>query len=107
MNILKFCTHCGKEIMDEAVICPSCGCSVQTANSTHIVEVDKSVSAGWIFLSLLFPLVGSIYFFAAIKTRPMCAKVCSIVAIISWLTGLSDFLGGFIFGFLGAYLGII
>ena len=25
---MKFCTHCGKELLDEAVICPSCGCAV-------------------------------------------------------------------------------
>ena len=23
---MKNCTKCGKEIMDEAVICPGCGC---------------------------------------------------------------------------------
>ena len=25
---MKFCQKCGKEIVDEAVICPGCGCSV-------------------------------------------------------------------------------
>lgn len=25
---MKYCTHCGKELMDEAVICPGCGCPV-------------------------------------------------------------------------------
>ncbi len=25
---MKYCTHCGAEIMDEAVICVHCGCSV-------------------------------------------------------------------------------
>ena len=25
---MRFCSKCGKEIMDEAVICPGCGCSV-------------------------------------------------------------------------------
>lgn len=25
---MKYCTHCGKELFDEAVICPSCGCPV-------------------------------------------------------------------------------
>ena len=28
-----FCSKCGKEIFDEAVICPSCGCV--TGNYTH------------------------------------------------------------------------
>lgn len=23
---MKFCTHCGKQLLDEAVICPNCGC---------------------------------------------------------------------------------
>ncbi len=27
---MKYCTHCGKEIMDEAVICVGCGCSVDS-----------------------------------------------------------------------------
>lgn len=26
---MKFCTHCGKEVLDDALICPNCGCSVQ------------------------------------------------------------------------------
>lgn len=26
---MKYCTHCGKEIMDEAVICVGCGCAVE------------------------------------------------------------------------------
>ncbi len=34
---MKYCTHCGKELLDEAVICVGCGCAVdghntQTAN---------------------------------------------------------------------------
>ncbi|MBQ5321422.1 MAG: hypothetical protein J6K88_05155 [Oscillospiraceae bacterium] len=30
---MKFCTYCGKEIADEAVICLGCGCNTQKANS--------------------------------------------------------------------------
>ena len=25
---MKFCQTCGKEIMDEAIVCPNCGCAV-------------------------------------------------------------------------------
>ncbi len=25
---MKFCQKCGKELLDEAVICPNCGCTV-------------------------------------------------------------------------------
>lgn len=24
---MKYCTHCGKELLDEAAICPGCGCA--------------------------------------------------------------------------------
>lgn len=27
---MKYCSHCGKELLDEAVICPGCGCAVGT-----------------------------------------------------------------------------
>ena len=28
-----FCSKCGKEILDEAVICPNCGCATKNLNS--------------------------------------------------------------------------
>ena len=34
---MKYCIHCGAEIMDEAVVCVHCGCSVK--NDTPITEV--------------------------------------------------------------------
>ena len=27
---MKYCVHCGTELLDEVVICPGCGCPVQT-----------------------------------------------------------------------------
>lgn len=30
---MKFCTYCGREIADEAVICLGCGCKTQKVNS--------------------------------------------------------------------------
>lgn len=26
---MKYCSHCGREVLDDAVICPGCGCSVR------------------------------------------------------------------------------
>ena len=69
--------------MDEAVICPGCGCSVQTTNN-QVAEVDESVSAGLVVLAVLIPLFGIIYWPVKAKTRPKCAKACGIAAIISW-----------------------
>ena len=27
---MKFCSKCGKEIHDDSIICPGCGCSVES-----------------------------------------------------------------------------
>lgn len=81
---MKFCQHCGKEILDEAVICPGCGCSVQTADNTA-KEVDESISIGLVVLAVLIPLFGIIYWPVKAKTRPRCATACGIAGIISWV----------------------
>lgn len=33
----KFCSHCGKEIDEQAVICPHCGCQVKAFEQPNIV----------------------------------------------------------------------
>jgi len=82
---MKFCRHCGKEILDEAVICPNCGCSAQDTNTAQVTAVDESVSVGLVILSVLIPLFGIIYWPVKAKTRPKCAVACGIAAIISWV----------------------
>lgn len=79
---MKFCQHCGKELFDEAVVCPGCGCAVQTTPA-----VDESVSVGLVILSALIPLFGIIYWPVKAKTRPKCALACGIAAIIGWVIG--------------------
>ena len=95
---MKFCQHCGKEIMDEAVVCPNCGCSVQTVNRSPVPvdDVDESVSAGLVVLAILIPLFGFIYWPVKAKTRPKCAMICGIAAIVSWFVSfvfLSSMMG--------------
>ena len=33
---MKYCTHCGKELLDEAVICVGCGCAVEGQNTQTV-----------------------------------------------------------------------
>ena len=54
---MKFCQKCGKEIMDEAVICPGCGCSVENTDVKKIEKIStfKRNRKRWIIvLSALF-----------------------------------------------------
>lgn len=39
---MKYCTHCGKELLDEAVVCVGCGCEVDGHNfqTTKVQSVD-------------------------------------------------------------------
>ena len=39
---MKFCTHCGNELRDEAIICPKCGCGVEAA-PVKAVKVPEPV----------------------------------------------------------------
>ena len=40
---MKFCTHCGKEMFDQAVICPACGCSVNSSPVAQTLQVKPLV----------------------------------------------------------------
>lgn len=58
---MKYCSHCGKELLDEAVICVGCGCSVEVKT-----EAKKEIASQEVVLKtveketggkLLFPIV--------------------------------------------------
>ena len=87
---MKFCSKCGKELVDEAVICPGCGCAVGevpgVANPT--TNASDEVSIGLCVVSALIPLFGIIYWAAQAKTTPKKAKACGITALVSWGVGL-------------------
>lgn len=46
---MRYCTHCGKQIADEAVICLNCGCETQfrSNNSIAVLEEEVSSTASW------------------------------------------------------------
>lgn len=47
---MKFCSNCGAEVADNAIVCPKCGCSVKTD------VTDKK----WITVLLLCLFVGGL-----------------------------------------------
>ena len=54
---MKFCTHCGKEIMEEAIICPGCGCTV--APTPAVVEPIPH-NSGLTTAAKVFMILGTI-----------------------------------------------
>ena len=60
---MKFCQKCGKQLMDEAVICPGCGCAVgnnQSVNTTKVSTAGETsgIATGALVCSFLIPIVG-------------------------------------------------
>lgn len=68
---MKFCTYCGKEIADEAVICLSCGCKTQKANS--FVPLQATVPSQQILIEETEPQLA------------IWAKICGIVSFFYWV----------------------
>ncbi len=89
---MKYCNHCGKELIDEAAFCPNCGCKVYNpSNERQPVPTDKPLKGkglGFVF-SFFFGLIGFILALclgdedckkAAITTFIVC--LCIVVALI-------------------------
>ncbi len=74
---MKFCTHCGREIHSEAVVCPFCGCS------TRLTQADE-ISVPLCVLSYFIPLFGIIYWAVKATETPRRAKACGITGLVSW-----------------------
>ena len=81
-----FCPKCGKEIMDEAVICPHCGCATGK-NSTGVSSGD-SPSTGYAVLGFFFPLIGLILYLVNKDTYPSRAKSAGKGALIGFIVSI-------------------
>ena len=85
MTLMKFCSKCGKEILDEAVVCPGCGCAVVSPGTPAVTSSDADeVSVGLCVLAAFIPLFGIIYWPLKHKETPKKAKAVGITAIIAW-----------------------
>ncbi len=73
-----FCSKCGKEIMDEAVICPNCGCATNNskAQSSAISQESQEYSVLSSINGLTLP-------------ARICAFLVPLVGLILSLVGFS------------------
>lgn len=55
---MKYCQHCGNEVVDDAVICPKCGCSV--ANNNNANKTNGFAIAGFV-CSFFIPILGFVF----------------------------------------------
>ena len=69
---MKFCTHCGSEMYDNAVVCVKCGCAVDGKSVSGQQQGNKS------YISIIFGIIGIVFawIFALI------GHIASIVGIV-------------------------
>ncbi len=79
---MKYCNKCGKELMDEAVVCPACGCAQK------VVAADDASSFGMGLLGFCIPIVGLILYLVWKDSSPLKAKSAGKGALISVIVGV-------------------
>ena len=77
-----YCTKCGKQIDDKAVICVGCGSRVEET------KVEKKPSALWWWLGFLIPIVGLIMWGVLRDSEPKKAKLLGMGALIGFITSI-------------------
>lgn len=82
-----FCKKCGKEILDDAVICVHCGCSTQDAQ-TIVANAGDAPSTGMAILGFFIPLVGLIIWAINKDTKPLMAKSAGKGALIGFIVSV-------------------
>ena len=84
---MKFCSKCGKELFDEAVICTNCGCSVapraeSVTPKASVKESPNTANMAMLF-AFLIPIVGLIMgIVGACKYQNPDYKKKSVIAIV-------------------------
>ena len=82
-----FCKKCGKEILDDAVICVYCGCSTQETQSV-VTNTTDAPSTGMAVLGFFIPLVGLIIWAINKDTKPLMAKSAGKGALIGFIVSV-------------------
>lgn len=79
---MKYCSHCGNEVIEQAVVCTKCGCRIQnTAENTFSPQKDEA-DVGLLVISVIVPIVGFILWALKQKETPQAAKKYGMAALI-------------------------
>lgn len=112
---MKYCPYCGKEVMEGAAVCLSCGRSLNDFNNNtnnynpNPYQQNNSVpdapSFGFAVLGFLIPVVGLILYLVWKDTTPLKAKSAGKGALISVIVSVVlGIISGILFAVLSASL---
>lgn len=78
-----FCSKCGKEVNDDAVVCVHCGCAIEN-RKTSVEASNDAPNPGFAVLGFFIPLVGLILYLIHQDTAPLKAKSAGKGALIGF-----------------------
>lgn len=96
---MKYCSKCGTQLVDEAVVCTKCGCAVAPIYRTaptpaseddtldliiKIFMIIGCVSLGWLLIPLAWCIPMTVTVFNKLKTKePMSTgfKICVLIFV--------------------------
>ena len=79
---MKYCSKCGAEINEDAVICLKCGCNV--GSTRKVIEKDEP-NTGLNILAFFFPLIGLMMWLVWKTDYPIKAQSIGKTALISFV----------------------
>ena len=77
---MKFCTKCGKQIMDQAIVCPGCGCLVEKNSTVFAPSANESKTQA----SLILGIVGIVFAW-------IFALIGHITSIVGIVIGIKEY----------------
>ena len=77
-----YCSVCGKEILDESVICPGCGCMVKHTNTKSLASTTETAKKTQ--TSLILGIIGIVFAW-------LFALVGHITSIIGIVIGIKEY----------------
>ena len=80
---MKYCQKCGKELVDEAVVCLGCGCAVSNDISKN--QFKDAPDSGYAIIGFLFPIVGLILYLIKKDSMPIRAASAGKGALIGFI----------------------
>ena len=86
---MKYCSHCGNQLLDAAIVCPHCGCAVVPMGRGVAATEPDIPSTGLNILAFLFPLIGLILYLTEKDKTPIKANAIGKWALISVIVSVA------------------
>ena len=89
---MKYCSHCGKEINEEAVVCTGCGCAVKTNKFNKTDSNNQFKTLAFVFMIINTCLFLFLGFFSIYMIYSYSASVNIIITRLMHLGIVGSFI---------------